>query len=74
VKGGVIMKKYEYKVFTHNASNLYSNDDTIVGALNKLGHEGWELVSTVPVVKGSGSEGDVYVETDDIKFLLKREV
>ena len=68
-----MMSKFEYKVYTYNSRNIYNNDDTIVGNLNELGEQGWELVSTVSLIEGRGTDGDVDINTDDIKFFLKRE-
>lgn len=67
-------KFFDYKVFTYNNRAIMNNDDTLQAKLKELGNDGWELVSAVPIVKGDGSEGEVDVRIDDIKFILKREL
>lgn len=67
------LKNYSYKVLNYNFGQLYSDDKSLENKLNSLGKEGWELVSVLPLVKGSGSAEDVSVSTDDIKFIFKRD-
>ncbi len=50
-----------------------NNDETLEADLKELGDQGWELVSALPIVKGDGSDGEVSVSTDDIKFIFERE-
>lgn len=64
--------KFEYRVYTYNNQSYMNNDETLERDLNRYGKEGWELVSALPVIDGSGSEGDIRVDTDDIKFIFKR--
>lgn len=67
------MSKFEYKVYKYDDRVMYNNDETIEGNLNKLGEQGWELVSAVSLTEGHGTGGDVDINTDVIKFFLKRE-
>ncbi|MBY0122140.1 DUF4177 domain-containing protein [Bacillus sp. S/N-304-OC-R1] len=67
------MKKWEYKVLAYNERGLYNNDEGLQNLLSNLGNEGWELVSSIPMVEGSGSDGDVSLDVPRIKFILKRE-
>jgi hypothetical protein len=74
LKGSDNMKKWEYKVENYNLHVIYNSDEGMQNQLSKLGNEGWELVSAIPLVEGSGSEGDVSIETSEFKFVFKREV
>ncbi|MBK5446084.1 MULTISPECIES: DUF4177 domain-containing protein [unclassified Peribacillus] len=67
------MPTFEYKVLTYNNRDTYNTDRLLESKLVKLGEQGWELVSALPVVNGSGSEGEISVYTDDIKFIFKKE-
>lgn len=51
------MEKWEYKYY-------YGNGKEIESELNKLGAEGWEMVSAVPDFMNGGSAG--------IEFFFKR--
>lgn len=62
---------WEYKVIKFRFG-LYNNDEALQGTLNKLGSDGWELVSVVPIVEGSSDEGSGSIDTNDIKLFLKR--
>ena len=56
------MDKYEYYTFAYDTRGLYSptiNLSDIQGALNELGREGWELVSTTPIHKSTGMTGNI---------------
>lgn len=68
------MSQFEYKVFTYNNRAIFNDDSTLESDLERLGRKGWELVSAIPVVKGDGSEVDLSVSTDDIKFIFKKEI
>ena len=68
------MNTFAYKVFTYNNRAIFNNDETLESELNEFGEQGWELVSALPIVKGDGSEGDVDIRTDDIKFIFKKEL
>ncbi|EYB35510.1 DUF4177 domain-containing protein [Bacillus velezensis] len=68
------MKKYTYKVFTYNFGPMYSDDNSLENKLERFGKEGWELVSALPMVEGQGSDGDVSVSSDEVKFIFKQEI
>jgi hypothetical protein len=72
-KEGAFVSRFSYKVFTYNNRAIMNNDETLEADLKELGDQGWELVSALPIVKGDGSDGEVSVSTDDIKFIFKRE-
>ena len=41
------MIKWEYKIYDTNYLGFWSNQKTEEGLLNRLGNEGWELVSII---------------------------
>ncbi len=64
------MKKFEYKTFQAKEEGFWGstlNTEKIELYLNRLGSEGWELVSVLETNHGHGS-------TNQIVFLLKREM
>ncbi|TYS50098.1 DUF4177 domain-containing protein [Bacillus infantis] len=67
------MAYFKYKVFTYNNRAIMNNDETLEADLKELGDQGWELVSALPIIKGDGSEGDIDVRTNEIKFIFKKE-
>jgi len=68
-----VSKKFEYKVTSYNYRFAGKSDVGIQEGLNKLGEEGWELVSTTPIVIGGTKAGDKEIHTNDLKFVFKRE-
>ncbi|WP_129732059.1 hypothetical protein [Ectobacillus funiculus] len=66
------MSKFDYKVYTYNNRAISNDDETLTTNLQHFGDLGWELVSAVPVVRGDGSDGDMNIRTDEIKFILKK--
>lgn len=68
------MPKFEYKVLNYNNKFILNNISTMEDQLNQLGSQGWELISSLPLVKGSSDGDDVSVEVEDIKFIFKKEV
>lgn len=62
---------WEYKVENFRYG-LYNNDESLQGTLNKLGLEGWELVSVAPIVEGRSDEDSGSIETNGLKLFLKR--
>jgi len=59
------MKKWEYMSEEWSESPMGLKDETLIDHLNKLGIEGWELVSS----KKETVRGEVW-----FRFLLKREL
>lgn len=53
---------------------MYSDDNSLENKLERFGKEGWELVSALPMVEGQGSDGDVSVSSDEVKFIFKQEI
>lgn len=62
---------WEYEVINFRYG-LYNNDESLQGTLNKLGSEGWELVSVTPIVEGSSDGESGSVGTNNFKLFLKR--
>ena len=62
---------WEYEVINFRYG-LYNNDEALQGTLNKLGSEGWELVSVTPIVEGSSDGESGSVGTNNFKLFLKR--
>ncbi|MGH9379188.1 MAG: DUF4177 domain-containing protein [Thermoanaerobaculia bacterium] len=58
------MTQWEYKIINVRSEN-YRLDPNAAGELNRLGEEGWELVSITSVNFKSGA-------TDNIAFVFKR--
>lgn len=66
------MSKFEYKIYNYNnGSSVYID---LEKELNGLGEQGWELVSTTPIVSGEGYSGELNVNTGDINFVFKRQL
>jgi hypothetical protein len=62
------MKKWEYQVMKVQVGRLLGpkvDADELVGALDELGAEGWELVSAIDTTIHKGS-------SDEIVLFLKR--
>jgi len=63
--------KWEYTIYSHQQPSKFLRGAGDIPAaeisaqLNKLGAEGWEVVSAFPVALGSGA-------THELGFLLKR--
>jgi hypothetical protein len=51
------MTKFEYKFELGVGESLSGKDDQVEVALNKLGSEGWELVTVSPCGKGNSYLG-----------------
>lgn len=65
------MASFEYRVFTYNNRAIMNNDETLEKELLEIGDNGWELVSSVPIVSGDGSEGNMDIRTEDLSLFLK---
>lgn len=65
VKGEAEMKYWEYKIINVRSEN-YSMDPRRAEELNRLGDEGWELVSITSINFKTGA-------TDHIGMVFKRE-
>jgi Domain of unknown function (DUF4177) len=63
-KGGWLMTSWEYKIINIRSEN-YRLDPNAAEQLNRLGVEGWELVSITSVNFKSGA-------TDNIAMVFKR--
>lgn len=63
------MSKYVYKVYDYNNSAVY---DTLEEELLKLGEQGWELVSALPIVSGDGDNEGLTIRTRNIKLIFKK--
>jgi hypothetical protein len=68
------MDKFEYKILDVNRTQIKQNGFQVelMGNLNKLGAEGWELIT----IEGM-NEGSVFFrvsETVDILFVFKRKI
>ncbi len=61
------MEKWEYKTIDNNSVGMESS-------LNKLGNEGWELVSVVPSKEKSSSFFTTETSTVWVMCFLKRKV
>jgi Domain of unknown function (DUF4177) len=62
---------WEYKVESFRYG-LYNTDESLQGALNTLGLEGWELVSVVPRIQGQSDADGGSVDVNELKLFLKR--
>lgn len=65
-----MMKKFEYKTITMDAEGIFGgkiNNEKLEKELNRLGSEGWELVSTV-------TSSVTYGKTAYIVSVFKREL
>ncbi|MCD8538572.1 MAG: DUF4177 domain-containing protein [Leadbetterella sp.] len=63
------MKKYEYKIFKTKPEGFWGTkveSEKLETEINKLGSEGWELVSTMDTNAGYGA-------TQEIILFFKRE-
>jgi len=56
--------KWEYKIDSYPPDGESYNDSELEAALNKFGHEGWELASMIEHGSGEG--------TDEFMFVFKR--
>jgi hypothetical protein len=76
VRNGVLLQgqtmKWEYQIYSHKQPSGFlfrgAGDlpaEEMLGALNKLGQEGWEVVSAFPVAMAQGA-------TNMLGILLKR--
>lgn len=65
--------RWEYKVVDYKNNGWFSSASKLQKELTGYGEDGWELVSAVPEVRGSGSHGDMDIETKYIKCIFKRE-
>jgi hypothetical protein len=63
--GEAVMKRWEYKIINVRSEN-YSMDPRRAEELNRLGDEGWELVSITSINFKTGA-------TDHIGMVFKRE-
>lgn len=64
------MDKFEYYTYTYEGEGFFGgkmNADTFQAELNRLGSEGWELVSCVPTSKSEGY-------THNLIFIFKRKI
>ncbi|KRG13363.1 hypothetical protein ACA30_15815 [Virgibacillus soli] len=61
------MKKYEYKTIKFNRKGVFKSKFGPDEELNKLGAEGWKVVTTYTAGVGVGS-------SDELFFTLMREV
>jgi hypothetical protein len=69
------MQKWEYMAINIEASGIYNkklNEKTTIGELNKLGQEGWEVVSSAPISRRGGLTGQE--ATYAFAFVFKRPV
>lgn len=63
------MKKYEYKIFKTKPEGVWKTkveSDKLEAEINKMGSEGWELVSVMDTNMGHG-------HTNEIILFFKRE-
>jgi len=64
--------RWEYKTYTWNSAYIFGKEEDLENALNKLGSQGWEVVSSTSLKFRCGDTGTE--QTDEVIFLLKRPV
>lgn len=62
---------WEYTTFTWNSANIFNKEEDLENNLNKLGRQGWELVSATNTQFRCGETGTE--QTDEVVFIFKRQ-